>query len=410
MKKWLTLSFLSLAFFFYMSDRALFGLLVIPIQKSTGLTDVQIGFVDTVLFWVYATIVPFAGYLGDRFDRRKVIAVSILLWGVATALMGFVGGFIGFVLVRSILLTGVQTLYTPAATALIAEEHRETRTIALSAHQAAMYIGLMCSGALVAAALEGLGGWQGVYFLFGGLTFLVGIVFWLVVCRLRKKDLTATRAKPSGKSMRVGMRAFFGNPAALCAGAGYMAVLFVTNAYAAWAPKFVATKFSLGVGSSGKGVMFYHNFAALMAILAAGFLTDILVGRNPRFRLVVQIVALVVGAPLLVTFGFSPTIGCVWAVIAAWGVARGLFQANAFASVFDVVPSESRASAVGFLNVLTALVCSLSPLAMGALSQKYGTHGFEIGFAAMGVLLLAGALALLISCLFLFRRYRVNVK
>jgi MFS family permease len=66
MKKWFTLSFLSLAFFFYMSDRALFGLLVIPIQESTGLSDIQIGLVDTAMFWVYAAIVPFAGVLGGR--------------------------------------------------------------------------------------------------------------------------------------------------------------------------------------------------------------------------------------------------------------------------------------------------------------------------------------------------------
>ena len=72
------------------------------------------------------------------------------------------------------------------------------------------------------------------------------------------------------------------------------------------------------------------------------------------------------------------------------------------------MPAESRASAVGFLNVLTAFVCSLSPLAMGALSQRYGTRGFEIGFAGMGVLLLVGALALSVSCAFLFNRYRIS--
>lgn len=408
MRKWFTLSFLSLAFFFYMSDRALFGLLVIPIQKTTGLTDVQIGLVDTVLFWVYAFLVPFAGLLGDRFDRRKVIALAILLWGAATALTGIVGGFVGFIVVRSILLTGIQTLYTPAATALIAEEHRETRTIALSTHQAAMYIGLMSSGAIVAVALEKLGGWQGVYCLFGGLTFLVGIAFWLVICRLREIAASTPCVSRPKKSMRAGMRAFFGNPAALCAGAGYMAVLFVTNAYAAWAPKFVATKFSLGVGSSGSGVMFYHNCAALVSILVAGVVTDALVRRHPRGRLAIQSVALLAGAPLLAFFGFAPTVSAVWLSIALWGIARGFFQSSAFASVFDVVPSANRASAVGFMNVITALVCSLSPLLMGSLSQRYGTRGFELGFAGMGVLLLAGAAMTSLSYSVYFNRFRVT--
>ena len=214
-----------------MADRALFGLLVIPIQKSTGLSDVQIGFVDTAMFWVYAILVPFAGMLGDRFDRRKIIAVAILLWGVATALTGFVGGFLGFIAVRSVLVTGVQTLYTPCATALIAEEHKGTRTIALSVHQAAMYIGLMSSGAIVAAALAGLGGWQGVYFLFGGLTVVVGFAFWFVVVHLGAARQEGVSSVPRvQRSIKQGMKAFFGNPAALCAGFGYMTVLFVTPA------------------------------------------------------------------------------------------------------------------------------------------------------------------------------------
>lgn len=405
MRKWLTLSFLSLAFFFYMTDRALFGLLVIPIQESTGLTDIQIGLIDSVMFWVYAALVPFAGMLGDRFDRRKIIGASIVLWALLTAATGLVGGIVGFILFRSVLMTGVQSLYTPAATALISVEHRETRTIALSVHQAAMYIGLMTSGMIVAAALSAFGSWRGVYFLYGALTLAVGLAFAAVFCR--KGDAVAAPSAPR-RSLAVGMKAFFGNPAAVCAGIAFVAVLFVNNAYLTWAPKFVAGKFGLGVGASGKGVMLYHNLAALVTILAAGFLTDALVRRRPRCRLALQIAALVAGSPLLLFFGFAPSVAAAWTAIAAWGVARGLFQSNAFASVFDVVPAESRASAVGFLNVIAALVSSLAPLALGALSQRYGTRGFELGFAGMGALLLAGAAAMLVSYLFLFKRYRVE--
>lgn len=405
MRKWLTLSFLSLAFFFYMTDRALFGLLVIPIQKTTGLTDIQVGLIDSVMFWVYAALVPFAGLLGDRYDRKRIIGVTIVLWALLTAATGLVGGFIGFVVFRSVLMTGVQTFYTPSAMALISDEHKTTRTIALSVHQAAMYIGLMTSGAIVSAALAVFGGWRGVYFLYGALTLAVGAAFCVVFCRTKGTAVQAVKSPK--KSLSAGMRAFFGNPAALCAAVGYVVVLFVNNAYLTWGPKFIANKFELGVGASGKGLMLYHNLAALSAILIAGFLTDAWVKRNPRFRLGLQIVALVAGAPLLMLFGFAPSVGVAWTAIATWGVARGLFQANAFASVFDVVSAESRASAVGFLNVIAALICSLAPLAMGALSQNYGTRGFEWGFAGMGGLLLVGALLLAVSYCCLFVKYRI---
>ena len=53
-KKWITLAALCLAFFFYMSDRQLFGLLVPLIQEETGLTKIQIGMIDTVMYWVMA--------------------------------------------------------------------------------------------------------------------------------------------------------------------------------------------------------------------------------------------------------------------------------------------------------------------------------------------------------------------
>ena len=64
MKKWITLAFLCLAFFFYMSDRQLFGLLVPLIQEETGMSKVQIGFIDTVLYWVVA-LMPLLGCCAD---------------------------------------------------------------------------------------------------------------------------------------------------------------------------------------------------------------------------------------------------------------------------------------------------------------------------------------------------------
>ena len=175
MKKWMTLAFLCLAFFFYMSDRQLFGLLVPLIQQETGLSKIQIGFIDTAMYWVIAIMMPFSGFAGDRWPRTRVITCAIFGWGAMTLLTGFVGGLVGFVLLRSVICTGVQTFYGPSAYALMADEHKATRTTALSLHQGAMYTGMLVSGALVAVILSRFGSWRWVYFLFGGATILVGV-------------------------------------------------------------------------------------------------------------------------------------------------------------------------------------------------------------------------------------------
>ena len=124
-----------------------------------------------------------------------------------------------------------------------------------------------------------------------------------------------------------------------------MAAVFANNAYLSWAPKFVARKFELSVGAAGNGTMLYHHVAAFVAIMLGAFVTDALVKHRPRFRLGLQAVALILGAPMLVLVGFSSALVGVWAAVAAYGVFRGLFEVNAHASLFDVVPPEHRSTA-----------------------------------------------------------------
>ena len=403
MKKWVTLAFLCLAFFFYMSDRQLFGLLVPLIQDETGLSKLQIGFVDTFLYGTVALMMPVSGLAGDRWPRTRVISVAILGWGALTLATGFMGGLVTFILVRSIACTSVQTFYAPSAYALMADEHKATRTTALSLHQGAMYTGMLASGALVAVILAKFGSWRWVYFLFGGATILVGFAFAAMFWRDGRMSISTQK-----KSITAGMRAFFCNPAALCAGSGYVALVFVANACMSWAPTFIAEKFSLNVGTVGKGVMFGPNFAAMVAVLGAGFVTDFFVRRFPRFRLGLQIAALLAAVPLFAVFGFASSAGVCFAMLTGWGIVRGLFQSNTFTSLFDVVPAESRASAVGFVNVFAYVIGSFAPVLFGFISHRWGVRGFEVGFASLGALLVVAAAMMSFSYFRLFEKYRVE--
>ena len=88
-----------------MSDRQLFGLLVPLIQQETGLSKIQIGFIDTAMYWVIAIMMPFSGFAGDRWPRTRVITCAIFSWGAMTLLTGFAGGLVGFILLRSVICT-----------------------------------------------------------------------------------------------------------------------------------------------------------------------------------------------------------------------------------------------------------------------------------------------------------------
>ena len=405
--KWLLIGMLSCAFFFHQADRALFGLLTIPIQKDIGLTDVQIGWINTTLSWTLAAMTVVAGFLGDRFSRKWIITLSLIAWSLMTICMGFIGGFVGALFFRSI-ATGVgESFYAPSAYALIAVHHKETRSVALSIHQAALYVGLMVSGLMVAWALGFLGTWRNVFIAFGAAGCALGVFFIWGLKDKSSNPVNPVNPVKNKTALSAGLRAYFCNPSALCATAGFVAIVFVNNAYLFWAPKFAAEKFALDVGEAGKGVMLWHHLFAFGAILLGGVITDRFVKRMPRFRLGFQSVALICGAPMLLWIGLAPSFVGLLVAASAYGVFRGFFEVNTHASLFDVVSPGHRSTAVGLLNMIAFFFGGLSGVAMGALSQKWGVRGFEIGFGVMAAAYAVGALLMAYSFFFTFRKNRV---
>ncbi|MBR4441655.1 MAG: MFS transporter, partial [Clostridia bacterium] len=264
------------------------------IQNDLHLTDVQIGWINTTLSWTLAAMTVVAGFLGDRFSRKWIIALSLVAWSLMTICMGFVGGFVGALFFRSI-ATGVgESFYAPSAYALIAVHHKETRSVALSIHQAALYVGLMASGLVVAWLLGFLGTWRNVFIAFGAAGCALGVAFvWaLKDGRDARPQSGAPASAGRAEPLSAGLRAYFCNPSALCATAGFVAIVFVNNAYLFWAPKFMAMKFQAAyetalnvkaatpegmktiVGAAGAQTMLWHHLFAFAAIMLGGVATD----------------------------------------------------------------------------------------------------------------------------------------
>jgi len=311
--------------------------------------------------------------------------------------------------------TGVgESFYGPCYPPLIAAYHRETRSIALSIHQGALYFGLMTSGIITAWALGLLGTWRHVFMVFGTGGFLLGISFiWLL------KDTSKLPQPPNSSTLPLsnssthqpflaGVKVFFRNPSAWCAMGGFIAVVFVNNAYLFWAPKFMAEKFGVSVGTAGAQTMLYHHLFAFAAIIAGGLLTDRFVKRMPRFRLGFQILALLAGAPCLLLTGFAPSAVTMIAMSAAYGVCRGCFEVNTHASLFDVIEPAYRSTAVGLFTVFAFLFGGFSGVLMGALSQRYGVRGFEIGFGVMGAAYFVAAFVMMVSFFVTFKNNRIR--
>ena len=407
--KWWVVAMLGGAYFFHQADRAIFGVLVPYIQSDLALTERQLGHVNTVLFLTIAVVTFIAGFLGDRFDRKRIITGSLIFWSVATMGLGFASSFVAVVMLRSVATGGGESFYGPSAMSLLASYHRETRSLAFSIHQAALYLGLMLSGVLALRVLDVVGTWRRVFVAFGAAGLILGVAYIFLMRPDKRDDAPSAEGKAEGASLAESFRAFFACPSALLATTGFIAICCVNNTYITWAPKMFHERFGLDGATAGAHAMFYHHLVAFGAILAGGWLTDRFVGRFPRFRLGFQICALALGAPALLLIGRCGTFAAAMAMTAAYGLFRGLFEVNTHASVFDVVPARHRASVVGFMLLLAmGLGALFSGELMGWVFSSFGERAYSVAFALMGGTYALAAILMSVSFFFTFRRDRIS--
>ncbi|MBR1920662.1 MAG: MFS transporter [Kiritimatiellae bacterium] len=403
--KWFVVAMLGGAYFFHQADRAIFGVLVPYIQSDLALTERQLGHVNTVLFLTIAVVTFVAGFLGDRFNRKRIITCSLVFWSVATMGLGFASTFAAVVMLRSVATGGGESFYGPSAMSLLASHHHKTRSLAFAIHQAALYLGLMLSGVLALWTLGVLGTWRRVFVAFGAAGLLLGAVF---VFFLRDEARDGQPPAAGGARLAESFKAFFGCPSALLATSGFVAVCCVNNTYVTWAPKMFHERFALDGATAGAHAMFYHHLVAFAAILAGGWVTDRFVGRFPRFRLGFQVCALLLGAPALFLAGRCGSFAAAMAMTAAYGLFRGLFEVNTHASVFDVVPARHRASVVGFMLLLAMGIGALfSGELMGWVFETLGDRAYSAAFALMAGTYALAALLMSAAFFFTFRRDRI---
>ncbi|HEV3198220.1 MAG TPA: MFS transporter, partial [Bryobacteraceae bacterium] len=131
-------------------------------------------------------------------------------------------------------------------------------------------------------------------------------------------------------------------------------------------------------------------------------LADTLGQRRAGGRLMVQAIGVFAGAPFVVLCGMTHSIGWLVVALTFWGFAKGLYDANIFASVYDVIPPEARGSAAGLMNTVGWLGGgAAAPVTIGILAKAYGL-GVAIALAS-AVYLLAGAFLVVAIVLFVKR-------
>ena len=131
--------------------------------------------------WTYALASPFAGYVADRFGRRHVIALSLLVWSADTWATGYAQTYDQLLWTRAIMGLS-EAFYIPAALALIADHHLSaTRSRAVGLHQIGIYLGVMLGSVGGYVADDPALGWRWAFATMGlaGVGYALPLWWWL---------------------------------------------------------------------------------------------------------------------------------------------------------------------------------------------------------------------------------------
>ena len=77
------------AYFLNYCDRQAVFSMFPSLKSDLNMTDGQLGLTGTIFLWVYALGCPIAGQLGDRFSKRKLVVMSLIIWSIVTIATGF---------------------------------------------------------------------------------------------------------------------------------------------------------------------------------------------------------------------------------------------------------------------------------------------------------------------------------
>jgi ACDE family multidrug resistance protein len=348
------------------------------IMRELGIKPQAVGYLITIFTLPGIFLTPVLGVLGDRIGRKKILFLSLLLFGIAGGACSFARDFSILMLLRFVQGIGAAALGSLNVTIIGDLYSGRERAAAMGYNASVLSIGT-ASYPAIGGALALLG-W---YYPFA-LSFLaIPIGFWVYFSldspEPKKQEYLRDYLKNAWISMR-NRRVF---------------VLFILStvlfiilygSYLTFFPLLISQSFS--ESSLIIGIMM-----SCMSLTTA--VTSSQMGRlSNRFpQSTLLKVSYLLYAPALVLMPFMPSLGLLLMPIIIFGLAHGMNVPCVQTLLADLAPQEYRAAFMSINGMVLRLGQTLGPVIMGLVFSIAGITGTFY----VGALFALGAFALLMT-------------
>lgn len=355
--------------------------------------DADFGFLMALFMWVYAIFSPIGGYFADRYNRRRMVILSLFIWSITTCFTGCAHTFTQMAWTRALMGLS-EAFYLPAALALIADFHPGlTRSRAVGIHMCGIYAGQMLGG--VGGYIADASSWRNAFYWFGA----VGVGYAIVLfCFLH--DYAVTASEPPSP------RCSFGPGKALLSlfgigGFWLLLIYFTLPAISGWAiknwlPTYLGSAFHLQQGPAGISATGYVTLACFAGAILGGYFADRAMRVTRRGRIYVSALGTAICVPALLILGNVASLPMAIVGMLLFGLGFGVFDANNMPILCQLIRPEYRATGYGVMNTVSIGSGAVFTVLLGAMRD----HGLSLGIGftlSAAVALLGGLLVLLIN-------------
>jgi len=340
------------------------------LRASFGFDNAQLGWMTSSFMFAHAIMnLPF-GWLADRFDRRRVLAVGAAIWSVANLGSSVSGGFDMLVLSR--VLAGVgSAACVPIANALLCDvfpEERKARTVAM------LNVGLFIGGAVGIVLGERVGfPWAFTVIAIPGL-ILAALMAVVDVPRQRQAVLATAQDMAIGSLVREA-RAVLSIRTMRWMIAGAIGASFAAGGYLAWFADFldIAKGFEPAEAMTILGVLGFTG--GLSGVVVGAAVGDRLMRTRSYGRLMAIAIGFALAVPCALVSIYVPR-GLLF-YVGSWALMFFIswYHGPMAAAVDDLVDDRRAALAQAtFIFLMHLLGTASAPVLVGLLVDDVGVQ------------------------------------
>jgi predicted MFS family arabinose efflux permease len=397
--KWLVVALLFFVGVINYADRTSITAVYSLLKTNLGFSDVGLGAIGSLFLWSYALASPIAGHIGDRTNRAAALMWSLVAWSLVTLVTGFVTARWQLLGMR-VLLGFVESMYIPAAMALVAEYHAaDTRAKALSLLSVGQYLGMVAGGTL-AGYLGERYGWRSPLWVLGVAGLVIALVCFIFLPRGIRTASDDREPTPSG-SFLAAVASVARIPSFLILAIAGILTAIGTWIFINWLPLYFRETLGMSLTIAGFFGSSVVSISAAVSQLGGSVVSDVLAKRGLHRRLLMQLVLIFLAAPTLLVFVVTKNRIAIMTALVLYSAFRSAGDLNIIPLLCDLAGRQKMSIAIGVANMLNTMAGGIGIFAAGFLKESVGLTGV---FASVAGILFLDAAVLFVGYVLFIRR------